>query len=284
MHGNHTDPANLIINADDYGYFRCVSKGIIDLAQKGRVTATGVMANSPAFPEQAAMLKPLVQLDVGTHLNLSYGTPLTDRMREQLPHGNEVFPGKSRMAMHILRRKIDLAAVEAEWRAQILRCLEAGLTIRFLNSHEHIHMLPPLYRIATLLAEEFSIAHLRHTRPEWPGPLAAGPFIRNAAIGLLGSVTGRTGTRDAPRFIGIAQSGRISLDYLGTLLPKLKPGKAYELMCHPGHFDPDEIRDPALLDYHQWEQEYSALASEELAELYRASNIRIVRYRDLASL
>ena len=35
-----------------------------------------------------------------------------------------------------------------EWRAQIERCLDSGLRVSFLNSHEHLHMLPALFPVA----------------------------------------------------------------------------------------------------------------------------------------
>ena len=45
-----SEGACLIVNADDYGYFDCVSKGILESASRGIVTATGVFANRPALP------------------------------------------------------------------------------------------------------------------------------------------------------------------------------------------------------------------------------------------
>jgi predicted glycoside hydrolase/deacetylase ChbG (UPF0249 family) len=42
--------AYLIVNADDYGIFRCVSKGILEAASHGIVTATGVFANMAHLP------------------------------------------------------------------------------------------------------------------------------------------------------------------------------------------------------------------------------------------
>jgi predicted glycoside hydrolase/deacetylase ChbG (UPF0249 family) len=52
-------------------------------------------------------------------------------------------------------------------------------------------------------------------------------------------------------------------------------------MCHPGHFDPDEVRDPALVRYHGWEQELAALRSPAFAELRQRHSVRLIGYRDL---
>ena len=72
-------PPCLIVNADDYGYFRCVSRGILAGARQGIVTATGVFANAPDLAEQAAWLRECDELDTGVHLNLTDGVPLTRR-------------------------------------------------------------------------------------------------------------------------------------------------------------------------------------------------------------
>jgi len=274
-------PVYLIVNADDYGYYRCVSRGILDLARGKHLMATAIMANSPIFNEQAALLHSIPDLDIGVHLNLTYGAPLTEILAARLSANGGLFSGKASMALDILLQKIDVTIVESEWRAQIAKCIEAGLTIQFLNSHEHIHMLPPLLKILQGLAEEFSIAHIRYPKAEWSWPITPGSAIRNIALGTLG-ILNNVSRLPTPRFIGLAQSGRISFGYLEKLFSSLIPNNTYELMCHPGHFDPNEIHDPALLSYHQWEQELAVLASQEVKDLYDDLNIQLVRYRDLA--
>ena len=94
--------AYLIVNADDYGYFRCVSKGILRAAAEGIVTATGVLSNATDFAEHAARLRECDALDVGVHLNLTDGVPLTAKLRNGLSRGTGRFPGKFRMAGAIL--------------------------------------------------------------------------------------------------------------------------------------------------------------------------------------
>lgn len=41
------EPAYLIINADDYGYFKGVSQGILECVRQGTVTATAVSLTQP---------------------------------------------------------------------------------------------------------------------------------------------------------------------------------------------------------------------------------------------
>ncbi len=272
-------PAWLIINADDYGYFDCVSEGILEAARRGRVTATGIFATVPDFDRQIARLGEHPQLDLGVHLNLTDREPLSPAMRRALhAHGGR-FAGKFSMAGAILARRLPVKAVEEEWRAQIERCLNAGLTIRFLNAHEHLHMLPALFQLTRRLASEYGIAHVRLTAPE-SLPRSAGALIRDGAMALFARLPGRRAAA-APRFLGMAESGRLSLGYLERTLPRLAPGGIYELMCHPGLCRPAQIPRPELLDYHDWRQEFASLTAERTGELLRAHNVRLIGYRHL---
>jgi chitin disaccharide deacetylase len=205
-------------------------------------------------------------------------------MKDQLAQSGGRFPGKFSMLGGVVTRRISPDAVEEEWRAQIQRCVDRGVRPRFLNSHEHVHMLPPLFGIAARLATEFGIRHLRFVRPEWRFQTGLPGWFRNLALAVMSAAcNGRFGHYGAVRFLGIGVSGKLNIDYFRAALPRLEPGKTYELMCHPGYFDPNEIRDPALLSYHAWEQELSALRSPEFRELCRSHGVQLIGYRDLPS-
>jgi len=78
----------LIVNADDYGYFNCVSQGILESASHGIVTATGIFANSAHFAEHVGWLRDNASLDLGVHLNITDQTPLTRNMQIKLSRWN----------------------------------------------------------------------------------------------------------------------------------------------------------------------------------------------------
>ncbi len=81
-----------------------------------------------------------------------------------------------------------------------------------------------------------------------------------------------------PIFIGLGQSGKLDFAYLEKILSKLKFGKVYELMCHPGYFDPNEILEDRLKTYHDWEGELNLLQSSELFNLYQRLGIQLSQY------
>jgi chitin disaccharide deacetylase len=268
--------ARLIVNADDYGYFACVSRGILDSHRRGVVTATGVLPNGPDFEERAAWLREAPGLDVGVHLNLSYGRPVSAEMARALRPWGGSFQGKLGVLSALARGRLPLPAVEAEWEAQLERCLRAGLQVRFLNAHEHLHAFPAVAPLVEALARRHAISHVRRVQPEWRGRRG---LLRNVLLGLVAGVAPPRAA--APRLLGVAVSGRLGLDYLRAVLPRLATGGLYELMCHPGHFDAGEVQDARLRRYHAWEAELDALTRPELRTLCAAHDVQLIGYRDL---
>jgi predicted glycoside hydrolase/deacetylase ChbG (UPF0249 family) len=281
MIASGSDEAYLIVNADDYAYFKCVTDGILKAAAQGLVTATGVLANAPRFGEDVARLRACPGLDVGVHLNLTEGVPLTDELRTALARSSGRFAGKWYMAAAILRGVVRLDAVEREWRAQIERCTASGVEVRFLNSHEHIHMLPALFALTQALARDYRIDHVRVPTAELDGASSVGSLIRAAIVGVLGHVNRRSTSGPRVRFLGLEASGRLDRGYFERTLPRLKKGEIYELMCHPGEYDPAEVSDARLTDYHDWEGELRTLTGSDVRELLRRHGVRTIGYRHL---
>jgi predicted glycoside hydrolase/deacetylase ChbG (UPF0249 family) len=271
--------ACLIVNADDYGYFDCVSKGILKSASNGIVTATGVFANAPHFSEHIVRLRDHSALDAGIHLNLTDGIPLTNDLRKRLSQWSGRFAGKFSMAMAVLSGAIRVEDVRLEWRAQIERCLESGLSVRFLNSHEHMHMLPSLFPVAKALASDYDIAHIRFPTSRLVRSLSKGSLFRGVVMRTLETLNRRHAGTSTAHFLGMEISGRLNPGYLEQTIPRLRAGRVYELMCHPGEFDAREVSDPHLLRYHDWEGELRTLTSPAVRELLNRHAVRLIGYR-----
>jgi len=283
MSKNPTNPADirLIVNADDYGYTRSVSQGILDAACEGAVNATGIMANGVCLDTMLPELATVENLDTGVHLNLTYGNPLTSEMKKAVSGWGGSFPGKYEMAVAVMSGKIRQDTLEKEFSAQIEQCMQHGIKLRFLNSHEHIHMLPSIYRLTASLARQFKIPFVRHTTMEWAGLPGAKAVLRNVIIGSLNLRNVQTQDPCRVTCIGIGSSGRLNHAYLSKLFSRLRPGHVYELMCHPGHFDPAEIKDGRLIGYHSWEAEQALLTGNGFRELRREYGIELARYSEL---
>jgi predicted glycoside hydrolase/deacetylase ChbG (UPF0249 family) len=212
---------------------------------------------------------------------LTAGRPLTSGLVALLVRTGGEFPRKKYgLAVSILSGNIAPAVVEEEWDAQIRRCLEAGLRLWFLNSHEHLHMLPPLYRVIRRLADCHGIPYIRHTRAEWFGSPTTESLVRNSVLQILDWVNRGGSRHTAPYLLGSSQSGKLDLAYLKRRLATLRRGQVYELMCHPGHSVAGEAVDPRLYNYHDWEREMNALLCAEKLGLFRICRIG---FRDLGS-
>ena len=270
----------VIVNADDFGYYDCVSKGILRAADIGSVTATGIFSNSPFLETHLPWLKQSNSLDAGVHLNLTHRSPLTAAMRTRLHKWNGCFPGKFIMAKWILMGRISFDVVTQELRAQIELCRAAGIKLSFLNSHEHIHMLPPVFRITQDLATEYAIPHVRYALPDAVSSFAPGSLIRDIALNILGKNNYKLLQIPVLPFFGMAASGKLSLAYLRSTLRGLSPG-VHELMCHPGACGNEDVPDPALSAYHAWKSELDTLTSNEFRILCHQENIRLIGYRHI---
>lgn len=269
----------MIVNADDFGYFDEVSRGILHCAEAGVVTATGVMANGPAFEKWVGRLHALPAVSVGVHLNATLGRPLTAEMRAELPSPRKEFPSKGALAAMLLRGRVAVSTVIHEWRAQIEHCARAGLKLRFLNSHEHIHVFPSLFRAVLGLANEFGISHVRSPRPEWGPSWSAAGVFRSAVFAAVRPMAPRQ-RLPIPALIGLSNSGRLDMRYFRWRFAKLQRHRTYELMCHPGWKDAVALQTPKLAAYHDWELELRTLTSPEFAELLRTSDIALVSYSE----
>jgi len=273
--------ACLIVNADDFGYFRCVSRGIADAHAQGILTATAALANFPRFEEDLELLGGMPGLDLGVHLNLTAGEPLSESLREKLLRSGGVFPSKLGLVKAIITGSITAQDVETEWRLQIKKCLDARLKLQFLNSHEHMHMLPTLFPVVQRLAQQFDINHIRLPVPDPLRLHSPATLLRDLPLTVL-CRRARPRLRGTPaRFLGMGVSGKLSMSYLKRWVPRLQKGNVYELMCHPGYFDPTEITDTGLRAYHDWQGELDVLTHPSFRDLLDSHDVKLIGYRDI---
>jgi predicted glycoside hydrolase/deacetylase ChbG (UPF0249 family) len=131
----------LVLCADDYALSEGVSRGILELAERGRISATSVMANMPDWPRHAPALRDVAgRLGVGLHLNFTTGFPMS-----AVP---AIAPGGLLPSLQdLVRRSFTGRLPASEVRAEIERQLDAfeqafGAQPAFVDGHQHVHVLP----------------------------------------------------------------------------------------------------------------------------------------------
>jgi len=144
-------------------------------------------------------------------------------------------------------------------------------------------MLPGLFPVVKTLARDYDISHIRFPTARLRGIGSVESLFRSAVIKALGTVNRRHAEVPAAEFLGMEISGRLTVEYLENALQSLRTGGVYELMCHPGHFDPQEVSDARLMDYHDWEGELRTLTSPAARALLDRRGVRLIGFRHLVT-
>ncbi len=107
----------LTLIADDYAMTAGVSRGILRLLEHGRIAGTGAMTNRPHWKGWSHALRGFQgQADIGVHLNLTLGQPLTD-MPLLAPGGD--LPSIGEIAKGALARRLPVEEIAGEIDAQL---------------------------------------------------------------------------------------------------------------------------------------------------------------------
>lgn len=288
----------LIVNADDFGLTEGVNRAILEGHQGGMITNASLLSNGAAFDSAAEAGVRIETLGVGVHLNLTDGRPTCDpaRVRSLLGSG-DVFPGSPGvLARRVMRRETRLEEVESEWRSQIEKIVSAGVRVSHLDSHKHIHLLPPLFGVVIKLAREFHISCVRcpvepltsglgpfpPSRGNWPG--ATKQFMLARALSTLAAWQRKklkgAGLCWPEHFFGLSQTGFLDARNLGQILRDLPDGTS-EMICHPGYADSALLATQTRLRS-QRETELAALTQPGLKKLVAEMGIELISYGDLA--
>ena len=217
-------PANLIINADDFGLDERVSRAIDLCLDEGLINSFSVFPFRDEL--QGNLLKGILakhpQVKVGAHLAL-----IGSAEEEHRDHYRDFLK-------RYLTGRISAAEVKALWRAQILELgkrLGGTDRIAHLDSHQHLHVLPGLWRVTMELQKEFGIPRVR-VPYESLGRAVGYRFPFGLGMQVLARM--RVG-KDTPGFAGFftstcftAEANRGSLTHVHGY-----PARQFELMVHP---------------------------------------------------
>lgn len=149
----------IIFNADDFGYSSAVNYAILDCYHAGLVKSTTLMANMPGFDQAIQMAKDNPQLDVGVHLTLSCGKPLTSPKTLIVPETGNFKKISFYDHGHF---EVDPDEVYRELKAQIDKIIAAGVMPSHFDSHQHTHTMGAIVEVVNRLADEYSVPVRNH--------------------------------------------------------------------------------------------------------------------------
>ena len=271
----------VILCADDFGLADGVSRGIVELAEMGRLSATGAMTNMPAWRRAVRNLMPLRgRIAVGLHLNLTAGSPL-GAMPRLAPSG--AFPALKDLLPKALKRQLPNIEIAEEIGRQIDSFEEAfGDAPAFVDGHQHVHVLPGIRPalIQALTARGYAGRVWLRDPSDRATAILRRPIGRSKALIVKSLARGFARSAHAAGFrTNAGFSGFAPLD-LSVPAARVfeeafsKLGTHPLVMCHPGYVD-DDLRalDPAL---ESRVEELNYLKSASFRDLLEERGLRLV--------
>jgi predicted glycoside hydrolase/deacetylase ChbG (UPF0249 family) len=238
-------PRTLLVIADDFGIGPNTDRGILDCAQRGLLSGTVLLVNSPYAPAAVESWRSAGRpVEVGWHPNLTLDSPILGSRVPSLVGPNGTFHRLGVFLRQLLSGRIDPVEIEAELRAQRDRFVElVGHPPTFVNAHQHVALFAPVGRILLdILAEQTPRPMMRRVC-EPPGVLRKVPGARTKRLVLHALGKRFTRLQEAGGFpgpswlLGITDPAWVrDREYFPRWLRATDVADA-ELMVHPGYED-----------------------------------------------
>ena len=292
----------IYIHADDYGMTSITCQRIKNCLENGCLNSISVMPNGCL--KDCSEVREMKEVPCAIHLNLVEGRGLTSAEQIDLlvqPNGymKHSFVGLLMLSISPKRKKLE-KQLYLELKAQIfsmMKLLPENKAI-FLDSHQHTHMIPLVFRTILRIIEEedISVQYLR-VSAEPVMPFLREPslyhtyrpvnVIKNIVLNFLWLFNRKkfriSGIQSA-LFCGIIFSGNMDKDRIMKVFPHFyekakKQGCDLEFLFHPGYIeDGEEFMDPYKEAFQQFylsegrKVEYEALHTKNWCELVKKMN------------
>jgi len=272
---------SLALCADDYGQSSAIDRGILALAQSGRLTEVSCLVNGPRWPQAARELAALAavrqgRVRTGLHLNLTEGRPLSPELARLWPQ----FPSLETLIVDAHLRRLPEAALRAELQAQWQAFEQGrGKAPSHVDGHQHVHHLPQVrVPLLALLAPRADI-RVRHTgRVQGPGYLVKRMLIEGTGGRALGRQLVALHRQANTQLFGVYDF--VQPDYRRLMQRWLAalPETGSLIFCHPGEaLSVQEAFDaPADPIAAARVRERAYLASDDFKADLQAADVRLV--------
>jgi len=236
----------LVIIADDFGMGPDTTQGILDLATRGLVTGSVLLANSP-YADHAvrAWRQAGSPMELGWHPSLTLDTPILPRERvPSLVNHEGTFWPLGQFIKRMFLGRIVPAEIEAELRAQYQRfCELLGRPPSLVNAHQHCNLFHPVGPILLdILGKARPLPYVRRIQEPWRMLVRIpGARKKRAFLGFLGKPLARMQAQNGfpgnDWLAGITDPAWVKDPQFFVRWLSQVPGDLVELSCHPGHPD-----------------------------------------------
>jgi predicted glycoside hydrolase/deacetylase ChbG (UPF0249 family) len=241
----------LVVTADDLGLSKAVTRGVIESHRRGVVRSTSLLVTFPSSEDGATLAMAERDLEVGIHLDLVGGRPVSDPASiRSICDGEGRFFKLPELTRRLFTGRVRASEVAAELRAQVALARSWGVPALAWDSHRHVHLMPPVARIVGALASELGARWVRRGRAP---QMTAAP---KTLVLHLSSVVSELAFRRTPGntwFLDLT-AARPRLDAAAVALLAMRTGVG-ELAAHPGYVDDDLRRADSLVAEREYDLE-----------------------------
>ncbi|EKE18758.1 MAG: YdjC-like protein [uncultured bacterium] len=211
----------LLVSADDFGASPRANRNTLYLISLGKINRVGIMVHGNISPKEVDELsRSGVKLDI--HLDILH------ELHENSNKRSGTFFRIFEFITKLLTGKISRRKVRADWDQQIIKFREIfGKNPDGINSHEHVHLFPPFFKIAMELQDKYSIPYVR---------FGDSVFMRhNNTISHILHYLRKINLQTCLKHGCVSSGALISLDWINNIDVFLSalPEGTIEIACHP---------------------------------------------------
>ena len=280
---------NVTLSADDFGVSPGVSKGILQLAEKQRISATSVMVVYDNWEKDAKALQDFKEhIDIGLHFVLTDAIPLSPpgKVRSLISSDNR-FLKVRQLINHAYLRKVISHDVMNEFNLQYQRFIDFfKFQPDFIDSHHNAHQYPIIRKAFINFIFERSFEktpYVRNTAVSLKKLFSnKSDFLKSFLISLPGSSFKKLAIKHSfstnKDFWGIYDLNHPELfeEKMNCFLKNIERANGI-IMVHPGL--PDDLLAGRDVYCDGRENEYNYLASSSFLNFLKENDIRLAKFQ-----
>ncbi len=263
--------------------------------RRGVVGSTTLMAKGPAYLDACRQARGASRLDVGCHVVLVDGEPVSPPNHlASLTRDGRFRSSIVGLGARAVSGLLNQDQIQAEAEAQIRRMQGAGLEVTHIDTHKHAHIFPAVFRPLLRAARRAGVKAIRNPfapiralayahlmrRPHLWGRYTQVFLLRPFCDSFRRQVEAE-GLVTTDGTFGIIATGRLDEQLFDAIIGSVPEG-TWELVCHPGYCD-DELRrvEKGLLESR--ETELRVLTSQSAKDALQRHGVELISYRELAA-
>jgi predicted glycoside hydrolase/deacetylase ChbG (UPF0249 family) len=252
------------VHADDFGLTDGVSEGIAEVYHRSPLNSISVMVNAYGLERAKELMRGMPGCRWAVHLNLVEGRPVS-----ALPRESKLLQadGSLRNSLFSLARQYILSSPEAratlrrevrgEIAAQLRKAREefAWSGPLHVDSHQHLHLLPFVFKALLETARENRVTYVRLPRGAFVWDASSWDNVRAPVTANMAKLTvygalsdlhrprlQAEGIASCDRIVSILHTGRMNAAAIRRELRAAEKGGAgtVEVLFHPAQPAPDE--------------------------------------------